>query len=374
MSNYKEKLNNLRNRRLGETSSYTFDSASASTGLEHLIYNSRSEKENYETRASGEATKYALGSMQEVGTRYTEISYEEGKRVISQISNGLSALPLRASFEFQGSVPLNVHIRGVSDVDILVLHEEFVTLDWNGPAAGTYTRLPNPPTVLEQIQYLRSQCENLLINRYPAATVDISGDKSISLSGGSLKRKIDIVPSHWHHSATYQQSQQKHDKEVKILHKSKNELLSNSPFLHMRKINDKDLQTNGGVKKVIRLIKNIKNDSNLDIKLSSYDIASLVWHFDNSILTKPSYMELSLISETQQKIESMILFESHTRTLATPDNSRKIIDSEEKWNSLILLNDELIALSEQIAREIQPHLYHNSLPTIRRALSESYIY
>jgi hypothetical protein len=373
MTNFKDKLSNLRNRRLGEVSTFAFDAA-LSTGLEHLIYNSRSEKENYETRATGEATKYALGAMQQVGARYTEISYEEGKRVISQIANGLSALPLKASFEFQGSVPLNVHIRGVSDVDILVLHEEFVTVDWDGPTAGTYRRLPNPPTVLEQIQNLRAQCETLLTTRYPAATVDINGDKSISLSGGSLKRKIDVVPSHWHHPASYQHSQQKHDKEVKILHKSKKELLSNSPFLHMRKIDEKDLQTNGGVKKVIRLIKNIKNDSTLDIKLSSYDIASLVWHFDNSILNKPSYMELSLISETQQKIESMILFEFHTRTLVTPDNSRKIIDSEEKWTSLILLNEELIALSEQIAREIQPHLFHDSLPTVRRALSESYIY
>ena len=198
MTNYKDKLNNLRSRRLGEVSPHTIEFASPSTGLEHLIYNSRQTKETYENRAHGEATKYALGAMQEVGTRYTEISYEEGQRVINQIASGLGSIPLEASYEFQGSVPLNVHIRGVSDVDILVLHGEFVTLDWDGPAAGTYTRLPNPPTVLEQMQYLRTQCENLLTKRYPTATVDTSGDKSISLSGGSLRRKIDIVPSHWH--------------------------------------------------------------------------------------------------------------------------------------------------------------------------------
>ena len=134
MTNFKDKLSNLRNRRLGEVSTFAFDAA-LSTGLEHLIYNSRSEKENYETRATGEATKYALGAMQQVGARYTEISYEEGKRVISQIANGLSALPLKASFEFQGSVPLNVHIRGVSDVDILVLMKSL------SPSTGT-ARLP----------------------------------------------------------------------------------------------------------------------------------------------------------------------------------------------------------------------------------------
>ncbi|POA48184.1 hypothetical protein C1893_11940 [Pseudomonas sp. MPR-ANC1] len=142
----------------------------------------------------------------------------------------------------------------------------------------------------------------------------------------------------------------------------------------MQMLDNKDLQTNGGAKKVIRLLKNIKNDSDLGINLSSYDIASLVWHFDGSLLTKPSYMELALVSETQQKLELMILLEAHTRSLRTPDGSRKIIDTEEKWTSLILLNDELIALSEQIIREVKPHLYYNSLPAVRRALSESYIY
>lgn len=373
MTNYKEKLESLRSRRLGDNITVNmYDSVSA--GLESLIKSSRNAKEHYEQRANGEATKYALGSMQEVGKRYTEISHEEADRVIKQLESGLSAVPLRATFELQGSVPLNVHIRGVSDVDILVLHDEFVTLDWNGPKANTYVKLPDTPSALHSLLDLRKKCEDILSSRYPSATVDITGDKSIALSGGSLKRKVDVVPSHWHHSSTYQHSNQKHDKEVRILHKSNQQFLSNHPFLHMHEINKKNQTTNDGIKKVIRLLKNIKNDSEENIYLSSYDIASLVWHFDSSSLTKPNYLELSLVGEAQQKLESMILFEDLTKNLMTPDNSRKIIDSDEKWQSLKTLNEEVISLSRQIVNEIEPLLYHHSLPAIRRKLSESNIY
>jgi hypothetical protein len=373
MTNYKEKLESLRSRRLGKNITVnTYDSVPAE--LERLIRNSYTAKEHYEQRANGEATRYALGSMQEVDSRYTEISYEEGNRVIKQLQSGLSSIPLRATFELQGSVPLNVHIRGVSDVDILVLHDEFVTLDWNGPKASTYVKLPDTPSALNSLQDLRKKCEDILSSRYPAATVDISGDKSIALSGGSLKRKVDVVPSHWHHSSTYQYSNQKYDKEVRILHKSNHQYLSNHPFLHIHEINKKNEATNHGVKKVIRLLKNIKNDSEENIHLSSYDIASLVWHFDNKNLTKPNYLELSLVGETQQSLESMIQLEDLTKNLMTPDKSRKIIDSDEKWRSLKILNKELISLSRQIVNEIEPLLYYHSLPAIRKKLNESNIY
>ena len=42
------------------------------------------------------------------------------------------------AFEYQGSVPLDVHIRGVSDIRPPILRTDFVTLDTHGPQASTY--------------------------------------------------------------------------------------------------------------------------------------------------------------------------------------------------------------------------------------------
>ena len=66
---------------------------------------------------------------------------------------------------------------------------------------------------------LRCECETLLDRRYPQAKVDKTGSKAIKLSGGSLRRAVDVVPSQWHDTIAYQASGAKHDREVLILNK-----------------------------------------------------------------------------------------------------------------------------------------------------------
>ena len=55
------------------------------------------------------------------------------------------------------------------------------------------------------------------------------------------------------------------------------EEVRNKPFMHNYNINDKDVKT-GGLRKVIRLLKTLKYDAEKDVKISSYDIASLAYN------------------------------------------------------------------------------------------------
>jgi hypothetical protein len=65
--------------------------------------------------------------MQEVSPDYTRISIETAERVGRQLDAALTVTGLSVEFRLQGSVPLNVHIRGVSDVDLLNLDVGFLT-------------------------------------------------------------------------------------------------------------------------------------------------------------------------------------------------------------------------------------------------------
>jgi hypothetical protein len=51
-------------------------------------------------------TRYALGSMQEVGPDYTRISLETARRVGSQLQQGLTAGGFTVDFRLQGSICL----------------------------------------------------------------------------------------------------------------------------------------------------------------------------------------------------------------------------------------------------------------------------
>ncbi|WP_434429967.1 hypothetical protein [Aeromonas veronii] len=117
------RLSDLKARRQGKT--MTMDS----------LYESVAGLEKFESRSTGEWSKYALGIMQEVDPVYTKNSIAEGERVKNQIINRINT---NVVFDYQGSVPLNVHIRGVSDIDILVLLNDYLTYDSTGTKASTY--------------------------------------------------------------------------------------------------------------------------------------------------------------------------------------------------------------------------------------------
>lgn len=350
-TNYDGRLQKLKVRRQGDApySIFAMDSLSKADSVYRPVI-----EERYEKRSSSKATRYALGTMQEVDPDYTTISYAQGDRVKNQLKNGLKDL-IPVTFEYQGSVPLNVHIKSVSDVDLLVLLDNFITVNLDGAKnkAGHYTSW-HGDSGLKLLKNLRNQSTEILKNAFPEVNVDILGSKSIALSGGSLRRKIDVVPSHWHDTIDYQTSYEKKDRGVSILDTSVNAIVSNLPFLHMHYISAKDISTNGGAKKTIRMLKNLKADSDhsSSISLSSYDIASLVWHFDTALLFVQPWNELSLLASAESQLRYLVVNKIHTMSLRTPDNTRCVIDSEGRFNAMVLLYSEVRDLAAEVAREI----------------------
>lgn len=360
--NYGTKLDDLRSRRLG-------------IDRDPSLYLERSAlREGYERRITGAATRYALGAMAEVNPRYTEISVEECVRIASQLVKGLAAEVKSADYRLQGSVPLNTHIRGVSDVDFLVLLGRYVTFDRDGPLASTYT--PCDISMLREVTALRRSCESILKSKFPAAKVDTSGNKSIKLSGGSLKREIDVVPSHWDDNGDYQRTLSENFRGVCILDESVPELVTNLPFLHIKQINEKDAACSGGAKMAIRLLKNIKSDSDQDIRLSSYEIAGLMWHASSALIYNRSGFEMSVLGGTDIHLTSLVSNYSTTTGLQTPDGTRVIVDGPAKFQALIKLSQEVTALTDAVLGEGPSTLRRTlGLPpaTSRQMLSEWYV-
>jgi hypothetical protein len=202
------------------------------------IISKSSLQESWQKRATNQSyTRYALGSMQEVGPDYTRISIETAERVGAQLKTGLGGAGIAADFRLQGSVPLNVHIRGVSDVDLLTVDTDFMTYSSNGALSlGGHYMHPSYKTSVGVLTALRSESEKILKSKYPAATIDTSGGKTINISGGSLARPVDVVPSHWHDGNAYQMSRQEHDRTVTILNKKVPTTIDNLPLASVAKL------------------------------------------------------------------------------------------------------------------------------------------
>lgn len=357
-TNYQNRISKLRERRQGSESSL----------LKSMAMDSADNLEAYEKRARATSLQYALGAMQEVDAKYTRISHEQGNRVSSQI---VSALSQPVDIRLQGSLPLNIHLKKHSDVDILVLPSTYFLYSPYGSKAASYT--PSNRNRIEVVKELRGDCYGVLQTAFPAAKIDNSGSKCITVSGGSLSRSIDVVPALWHDSATFQDSQNEKDRGVEILDLDAHLLNENFPFLYQSRINHKDLVTQSGTKKAIRLLKTLKYDAEPEIKITSFDIASLIWNTPNEYLDYPSYLETALIVSIQKHLNSLCNDRAYAETLDVADGTRKIIRSESDFLSLNALNRELKELIEAIALEVKPNLSW-SFEAAQKALMEETIW
>lgn len=334
--------------------------------------------EAYQSRAKNQPyTRYALGSMQEVDTDYTRISIETAQRVGKQLDQALASLGQSIQFRLQGSVPLNVHIRGVSDVDLLTLDLAFHTYAPGGAMAqqGAYTS-PTSETSLGVLRKLRARCEKVLKDKYPAADVDTSGGKAIGISGGSLQRPVDVVPSHWFDCLSYQNSGAEYDRAVTIIDIKNAKTIDNWPFLHIKRVHQLDATLRGGLKKAIRLCKNVKADAEREVTLPSFDIAAVLYYADQSALGLGHIYELAILAETQRFLDYLYNNKTIAEALRTPDGSRFIFDSPGKFEGLRVLSLEMDDLALQVAKEQSILLHEQSPPSLaasRDTLRRTYV-
>jgi hypothetical protein len=374
--NIHRRLNNLNARRSGTDRLYTVRADDAGDLLRKSYLT-----EDYQKRAGSDKpnTRYALGAMQEVSPDYTRVSLETAQRVGRQLEKGLTDAGFSVAFRLQGSVPLNTHIRGVSDVDLLNLDISYTSYY----TAGTRARagLYGPSAMRSSVDILtalRRETERILKNAYPAVTVDTSGAKAIHLSGGSLARPVDVVPAHWLDTIAYQSSGQEHDRGVTILNKAVPTTLDNLPFLHIKRVTERDQVMLGSLKKAIRLLKSVKADAEEEgttIALGSYEIAAILYHADVTAMQTAATYELQILAEAQRYLDWLYRNQAAAEKLWVPDGSRLIFDSADSLTGLLLLSVELDDLMKEVGRE-QNVLLRLGTPTLdqsREAVSKLYL-
>jgi len=186
---------------------------------------------------------------------------------------------------------------------------------------------------------------------------------------GRLQRSVDVVPAHWYDTSEYQASGLQADRAVTIYNKQTGETIDNLPFLHIERVGAQCDRVNGGLRKAIRLCKNVKADSDRDIQLSSYDIAAIMYHADMSALALGQYSDLAVLTETQRHLDALCRDPVAAGRLWVPDGSRMIFDKSEKRDWLLQLAMEMDDLLQNVYQENFPNLVpYGSPPSVQRDL------
>lgn len=293
--------------------------------------------------SSKDALDYISETMLAVDSEYTDFTFEECKRVESQIKQACDTNQVGVNFRHQGSVTTDTHIKFYSDIDLLVITDRFH--DLKSPLVPTIHYTGDPMADLIEI---RSIVESRLETSFPKAKVDKTGNKAVSISGGSLSRKIDVITASWLETTEFRNTYKEEDKGIKILDLEGPKRIANFPFLHNREINLKDQQTSGALKRLIRFAKSVRYDADQEIKLSSYDIAALCFNLPFEAFKKGLGSDFLLATEFLLFADKVRLDSKLQQELYNPNKTRLIFcDEGARIDQLKLLVEEIVGILEQ---------------------------
>lgn len=258
--------------------------------------------------APTDVLKYIKSAMKGVEPEYTAKSKVAGEKVKQHLKDGGLS---NVSFKYQGSVMTDTHIKGASDIDLLTICDKFYTYDSHTvyKILDNKRSYPYDNSQLQKLQHeleipayrgdaindlmiTRNHCERILKETYQKC--DITPPKAIKITNSSLRRDVDVVVANWYDNVDSIINDKEIDyRGIQVFDKSTNQKCSaDFPFLSIKRINERSCETNGRLKKMIRFLKNIKEDSDMQIELSSFDINAICYSMNTLQYKNMDYVEL----------------------------------------------------------------------------------
>jgi len=311
--------------------------------IDPIVTNAKGLNEVYNRITQSDSVKYVLGAMQPIDPEYTKVTFGEGDRVWNQLAKALS---MGCEMRFQGSTTNDTHIKAKSDIDLLTIVTAFHDIE---PPQTPFSPYGGNPT--QDMIDLRNEEIAILSNAFPEVSVDTSGSKAIALDGGSLRRKVDVVPSNWYNTNLYTEKNDEVYRGVKIFDCKTNLRIPNTPFLHNALIKIKDYSVNGGLRKAARLMKSLKYDTE-NVDLSSYDIVAIAYNMDDKLLIHTPDYELKILSSCTEYCERLLGNEFLRNSILVPDGYRTVFkDGHATIAGLEDLTRELHTLQHDVLTE-----------------------
>lgn len=316
--------------------------------------------EVYKEIKESESVRYAIGAMQPIDPEYTKNTFLQGDRVKSQLKERLDQ---ECEFEYQGSTTTDTHIKARSDIDLLLIYTGWTWLEPPQVPAFPYKGDPK-----EDIRKLRSDAGSALRSAFPEAEHNDEGSRAIRLSGASLTRQVDVVPASWYDTNEYTRTKDRVYRGVKVFDSKRGEFKANTPFLHQRRIEDRDQETRGGLRKAIRLMKTLMYDSDGRSDISSYNICGIAFNIAPANLAVQRPRELAIVEACHEYCQRLLLDTTERDRIFVPDGHRKVFGGEDGATMV-----QLSAIAKEIS-DLRTEILRDNARSIRQLVEASVQY
>ncbi|QKZ12859.1 hypothetical protein [Spirosoma sp. KUDC1026] len=326
--NYANRLSNIQNRKFDRELNESLMSKSFSSGQ------------------IPDDVKYLLESMRPIDQKYNEKTITAAERVQTHLNNGLE-LHFERAYRTQGSVKTNTNIKVHSDFDLLTIVDKY-----HYPEVFTGNAyVESDPN--EDIKELRRQSTKILKSKYDE--VDDTHEKCISIYNKSLGRKVDIVFGYWYNTEKYLESSDEYYRGI-YFYKFPNGPKYNRadfPFAHIHQVNVKGDMTRDGLRRGIRLLKNLKADSEVEIEsLKSFHITSIVHSMDESVLWYTPGAELGIAKAVSTQMQRIIDDPAYRKGIKSPNGTENSLEKDDLVSDIKKLKIDLDTLIEDASKDI----------------------
>ena len=251
--------------------------------------------------------KYENTTLQSWTRPLSTTEEERVKNTIGMINDALRKSSALNKYQIevfvQGSYGNNTNVRQNSDVDVCVMLTSFFFCNYvRGKSATDYGH-----TTSGEIRFsdYKTYVINAIKQKFGGESITVK-NKSINISSNSYHVNADVVPSFQYrdYGIIHSTNPNLYIEGIKFYAVDETEII-NYPKAHIQNGKDKNKDTNYFYKKIVRIMKHIRNDmlhKNLidGNKITSFLIECLVWNIPNEIIINSDTWE--------ERIKNSIIF------------------------------------------------------------------
>lgn len=285
---------------------------------------------SFEDESMDLCVRYALESMQEVDSAYAYKVYANTRKIHEILNKVFKSKGIKAVVRYQGPLRTDTHIRLYGEVDMLFILEEEAT----------------HKEVFQLGQILKET-----VSKIPHQGVDYSDGIRIKLHTQKPNCKINLIPAAWINNPQFMDGRNEIYRGIVVYNFKNKTRKKHLPFLNMARMYNKDIETEGGYKRMIRLLKSLATDDS--IALSSYELAGMVYRIDDEDLRAEQGRELSILPKVSSFVRELVEDKSIMDLLLSPSDKELVFGTHtEKFDALKKLDRALTCLIKDLSETL----------------------
>jgi len=289
---------------------------------------------------------YVLEAACPVSSGITQQLIEQSNLLEAQLKKAYDSQDIRVEFILAGSVALNTHISENETIDLMVVFNGFKYQE---------EEIKFDEIHFQEIIALRNYTTKILKNLYPEANIDDSQPLALEMSTKSMSNyAFRLLFGHRLYTNTSASGFNSLTQQIAILNNQTSEFECCDPEKARFKLDRKDQNMRGNIRLLTRLLKNLITDSDSSLKLSGYEITSIVYSLEDATLYKPSDQILFLLLECNLFLKRLIE-DPFTRRLVRSPEGNQVFNTGDETKTLtkmVNLKTELENLLKHLVLEI----------------------